>query len=386
MSIKKVKTKGGEAKWEVSLRTNGRGSKRLRRKFEKKSEAEDFVLAHSARKKDLKQSAYGTKDFEETTFRAEAEYWLDHRSKTISPGYLKKAKALIAEFDPVFGHFSPNRLHPGYLAEFQRVELSKGLTFTTVNHKVQIITAILNFAVRSRRIPFNPAAGLQKLKGAKPAMRFWEKWEAEAFLSFADRKYPFGSPKRWVYVAYLTALNTAIRAGELLGLQPRDIVQNGEMLHIQRQFDRVSRSYREPKSKRSRYVPCNPELRTELEAIIKQRNIGSIEPLFCHEPGKPIWHEALRSKYFDRDMKEAGVRPIRWHDMRHTAATLLLAGGFDIKTVQAICGHEQINTTLLYVHLLGDSIKEVARTFSISGTRDKPDGVQKGALRLLHTT
>ena len=103
-------------------------------------------------------------------------------------------------------------------------------------------------------------------------------------------------------------------------------------------------------------------------------------------PGRPILHEAFRSRYFDRDMREAGVRSIRWHDMRHTAATLFLAGGFDIKTVQAICGHEQIGTTLLYVHLLGDSIKEVARTFSISGTRNKPEGVQRGALRLLHTT
>lgn len=118
-------------------------------------------------------------------------------------------------------------------------------------------------------------------------------------------------------------------------------------------------------------------------SIIRQRNIAAVEPIFCHERGQPIWHEALRSKYFDVDMAEAGVRPIRWHDMRHTAATLLLAGGFDIKTVQAVCGHEQINTTLLYVHLLGDSIKEVARTFSISGTRDKPDGVQRGALRLI---
>jgi len=174
--------------------------------------------------------------FEETTFRTEAAYWLGHRAQTVSPGYFKKAKAVVAEFDEAFGHLAPNRLHPGFIAELQKSELGKSLRFTTVNHKIQIITAILNFSVRSRRIPFNPAAGLQKLKGSRAAMRFWEKWEAEAFLSFADKKYPFGSPKRWVYVAYLTSINTAIRAGELLGMQPRDIVQDGEMIHIQRQF------------------------------------------------------------------------------------------------------------------------------------------------------
>jgi len=386
MSIKKVNRKNGEFVWEVRLYTNGRGTKKIRRAFERKSDAEAFMQTHAARKRQLRSGALGTMDFTDTTFRKEAAYWLDHRSKVVSPAYLKKARALVAELDSDMGSLTPNRLHPGYLAEYQKSELSKGLTFTTVNHKVQIITAILNFSVRNRRIPFNPAAGLQKLKGARTVMRFWEKWEAEAFLAFADKKYPFGSSKRWVYVAYLTALNTAIRAGELLGLQPRDIVQNGEMLHIQRQFDRVARTYREPKSKRSRYVPCNAELRTEMEALIRQRNIGVVEPIFCHEPGQPIWHEALRSKYFERDIREAGVRPIRWHDMRHTAGTLLLAAGCDIKTVQAIMGHEQISTTLIYVHLLGDAVKEVARTFSISGTRDKPEGLQKGALRLIHTT
>jgi integrase len=302
-----------------------------------------------------------------STFRAEATHWLAHHAQVFSPGYRKKAAAIVAELDPTLGELPATSLHPGLLADVQRAALSCGLSWRTVNHKLQVVTAVLNFSVRCRRIPFNPAAGFLKLKGPKRAMQFWERHEAEVFLKHTSRKYPPGSDKRWVYVAYLTALNTAVRAGELLGLQPRDLVAGGELLHVQRQFDRVSRTYREPKGKRSRYVPCNQELRRELEAVIKARGIGHTQPIFCHDPLRPLWHEAFRAKYFDRDVVEAGVRVIRWHDLRHTAATLLLAGGCDIKTVQAICGHEQIETTLLYVHVLGDGIKEVARRFGVTG-------------------
>lgn len=301
------------------------------------------------------------------TFRDEAAHWLAHHEHIFSPGYGKKARGIIKEFLPILGEVPALSIHPGLLADLQRVMLARGLAWKTVNHKVQVVTAVLNFSVRCRRIAFNPTAGYIKLKGPKPVMRFWERAEAEAFLKFTGTKYPRGSDRRWVHVAYLTALNTGIRAAELIGLWPEDIVANGELLHIRRQFDRVSRTYREPKSKRARYVPCNAELRSELTALIRDRGLGRRDPIFSHVRGKPIWHEAFRAKYFDRDVKDAGVPVIRWHDLRHTAATLLLAGGCDIKTVQAICGHEQIETTLLYVHVLGDGIKDVARRFGISG-------------------
>ena len=54
-------------------------------------------------------------------------------------------------------------------------------------------------------------------------------------------------------------------------------------------------------------------------------------------------------------------------DMRHTATTLLISTGIDLKTVQEICGHENIMTTMNYTHLLADNIKKVADLFSISG-------------------
>ena len=66
------------------------------------------------------------------------------------------------------------------------------------------------------------------------------------------------------------------------------------------------------------------------------------------------------------DLKKWGGREIRFHDIRHTATTLLIANGVDIKTVKEICGHADIATTMNYVHMISGSINKVAQTFSVA--------------------
>lgn len=242
-------------------------------------------------------------------------------------------------------------------------------TNSTVNRKIEVIIAILNFSVKRKRIPFNPATGLEKLPFDTEEMLFWEKEEAESFLAFASGKYPFGSSKRWCYVVYLTILNTALRAGEVWGLQPQDIFNNGETLFIRRQFNKVSKTFtnlkcKKGKNRKSRHVPCNPDLLEELQSLINNNGEGSQGTIFHGDTGNPIYHSSFR-KRFDRDVKEWGGRKIRLHDLRHTATTLMIRNGEDYDVVQKICGHESIETTMNYVHLLGDSIKRVGRSHSI---------------------
>jgi integrase len=75
-------------------------------------------------------------------------------------------------------------------------------------------------------------------------------------------------------------------------------------------------------------------------------------------------HDAFADR-FDRDVKRWGGRRVRFHDLRHTAATLMLSKGIDVKTVSEILGHEDLATTMIYVHLLGDKIKQVSKSFFI---------------------
>ena len=69
---------------------------------------------------------------------------------------------------------------------------------------------------------------------------------------------------------------------------------------------------------------------------------------------------------FQADVKEAGIRRIRFHDLRHTATTHMIADGIDVKTVKEICGHKILKTTMDYAHLLGGAVKRVSKAFGVS--------------------
>ncbi len=123
---------------------------------------------------------------------------------------------------------------------------------------------------------------------------------------------------------YALALNTALRAGEIWGLQPRDIVDGSELLFIRRQYDRVKKDFGPPKGKKSRHVPCNCELIDELKAFMASRRTRPDQTIFHGEEGRPINHDSFGDRRFDKDVKDWGGRRIRFHDLRHTATTLMI--------------------------------------------------------------
>jgi integrase len=371
MSVRKVRINEAEVRWEVCVYTDGRGSKRVKRRFEKKSDADAFLAEYEQRQRELMKADCGIKDFEDTTFEAESRYWLERQGLRFSPGHLKRASEILKEILPKFGSMAPNQFHPERLSRFQSEQLAQGLRPAMVNRKTDVITAILNFSVRHRRIAYSPATGFRKLPEVREDMKFWERAEAERFLGFAAGKYPVDHPLRWIYVAYVLALNTALRAGEIWGLQPQDICQGEELLHIRRRWDIITKSYRSPKGKKSRYVPCNSVLRGELKRLIEANGTLPEMPIFQTRNGTPVTHDNFDDR-FRRDVGTSGVKLIRFHDMRHTATTLMIAEGLDIKTVQDICGHKDISTTMKYVHLLGDSVRKAASRFVIEPEKTQP--------------
>ena|GEM_PF-698205 len=382
MSVRRILTKEGETKWEVSIFANGRNSKRLRRRFNKRQDAEDFVHGLKARQNEITKSGTGGADFEETTFRKEAEYWVSIQSPKFSPGYRKKVMGVLSELLPKYGSLSPNRFHPGFLTTIQSEQLSKEVKPATVNRKLEVIRAILNFAAKKRRIPSNPTLSYEKLREERGDLQCWERHEAESFLAFADNKYPENDQGRWIYVVYLVSLNTSLRAGEIWGLQPRDLIQDGELLHIQRQYDRVQKGLRQTKGRKMRKVPRNRRLLNELSRLISKHDLRPNEVLLFRERGKPICHEDFVDRFFNRDVKEWGGKRIRFHDLRHSGISLMIAGGLDIRTVQEIGGHTDIKTTMNYAHLLAERIKHAARTFSIEPAEEKV-AERKPVLRLI---
>ena len=222
------------------------------------------------------------------------------------------------------------------------------------------------------RIPFDPSRGFVPLKSSRKSINFWEELEAVQFLESCDHKYGRGTNKRWTYLLYLVALNTGLRAAEILGLRARSLMGGGSLLKIEGQFDRVAKIFRCCKNGKERIVPCNSVLRDEILAWIAQQNLKSDDYLFAVQGTQPVDYNNLRARYFQKDMRESGVRKIRFHDMRHTAATLMISKGLDLPTVKEILGHSSIATTQIYVHALGGSIKRAALIFSIVPAQTPP--------------
>jgi integrase len=366
MAIKKVKIGNGETKWEVRIRSKGLDTKRLRRRFDRKSDAEEFVMNLQLKIQEEAKLPEVENKLKSRTFREEAEFWFEDGKMRFSESHQKRVTGILNELLPKYGDLTIDSFTPELLSKIQREEKAKGLSDSTVNRKTEVIQAILVFSNKQQRIPLNPSSGFRKLRKSTEEMAFWHKAEAHSFLSKMNELYPKDSEKRWVFAVYLLALNTALRAGEIWGLKVSDISPDGRSLWIKRQFNRVTNTFTTTKGKRARHVPCSQDLLFEIRRIIERSDLNPDDTIFRSKKGQPVSHDMFSVKQFQMDVARWGGRQIRFHDLRHTATTLMIAHGVDLNTVRAICGHISIVTTMEYAHLIAGSVATVGDTFSLN--------------------
>jgi integrase len=383
---KKINLPDGTSVWEIRTREGGRGSGALKRRFPSAKEAYDFQTEFLKERQKRLQGYVEVGSFHGTSFRQEADNWLKQLKLRCSPGHYRRSKDTIEDFNKTYGNYEPNKITLDLLCYLQgklkeRPGRKAGTVWAnaSVNRYTEAICAVLNFSAEQRRIPHSPITGFKKLPKNSPEMLFWSEEEACSFLAWASHKYCDWSNKsrfksRKNYIAYFTAINTGARAGEIWGLRPSDLFFNadelGSTIFIRRQFNLLKKDYGPLKgelltdSDKSRHVPCPPELREELKTLIRHNDTRRDEPLFQSTFGTPINHDSFADR-FERDVRQWIGRRIRFHDLRHTAATLMLSKGVDVKTVSDILGHEDLQTTMIYAHLLGNRIKQVSITFSV---------------------
>ncbi len=389
---KKRTLKDGRIVWEVVGREGGRESRSVKRRFDSSKAASEYLQEFRNQKKMIRNGALSG-SFHKTTFREESQNWLDNLKLRCTPGHFRRCVDVIKDFNSRYGGLEPNKITPDFMTFIQRDLKDRAgrkaeTTYSnaSINRYTEAVCAVIRFAFAQRRIPYNSVAGFRKLPRNSPEMLFWEEIEARAFLAWADGKYKdldstVVRTARKNYVVYLLALNTGMRAGEIWGLKPRDLsfstTGEGDTIFVRRQYHGMEKKFAPLKGSirtgkdKSRHVPCSPMLRQELEALIEFNKTEIDQTVFHSVAGEPVQHDSFVGK-FHRDIGHWKGRRIRFHDLRHTAATLMLSKGVDIKTVSEIMGHENISTTMLYVHLLGNQIKKVSKTFSIVPTESHP--------------
>ena len=143
----------------------------------------------------------------------------------------------------------------------------------------------------------------------------------------------------------LFALHTGVRMGEQRAVRWSDIDFERRIITICRSAPKWLSIEKNPKSNRHRRVDLTPELAEALETIRHPREI-----VFCNPDGSKIqpgqFHEVLWAA-----QKKAGLRRIKWHELRHSYASILTTGGAPLRVVQSLLGHSSMKMTERYAHL-----------------------------------
>jgi integrase len=189
-------------------------------------------------------------------------------------------------------------------------------------------------------------------------MHVWDEEQVRIFLAEARRSSAY-------YALYVAALITGMRQGELMGLRWKDVDLVIGTASIQQTLYRLGKTVvtKEPKSARSRRTVALPSVlvNTLREVQAKQdayrRDFGQAYEdyglVFCQPNGRPLHAHNVTQRDFKRVAKTAGVPRIRFHDLRHCHATLLLQQGVHPKVVQERLGHSTISMTLdTYSHVI----------------------------------
>jgi integrase len=175
-------------------------------------------------------------------------------------------------------------------------------------------------------------------------------------------------------VLILAAAMTGLRQSELLGLRWRDVDWTAQRIRVRNTFVRGEHSA-EGKSDLStrRSVPMATRLAAELDRWSKRTVFNTDEDLVFAHPhtGNPIDRTKV-TKRFQEACRSAGVRVIKFHDLRHTLATRLAAHGEALRTIQEYLGHADAKTTQIYAHY-APSAHEVERVDAAFVSRDEPE-------------
>lgn len=372
MGIKKVRLGDGSIKWEATFYTNGRYGKKIRKRFDKKVDAETYVKDCETQKEERGESE--AKILDEVYLESEIEYWLKVKGPTFTEGTFRSVNPALNAIRKYCGNVLLSKVTMSYIHNLRATLRGKGLSVATQNRYIETLMRIINFSFHEGRIAKNPIVGYRSLREPKQEMNFWSEDDVERFLHFADRKYPRKSSKRWIFVAYLFALETGVRARELWGVQFKDLDLDRFTVRIARQTLRKD-EFAQTKGKNERVVPVSRTLKGEILELLGGRNQAN-ETIFLSQTSGAVDHQNFVNRVFSKDMSEAKVKRIRFHDLRHTAITLLVKQNISPWIVQRIAGHADLKTTMRYVHIVGKDVELIGGARSSLGDLPLPAQTQ----------
>ncbi|MBR6596023.1 MAG: tyrosine recombinase XerC [Oscillospiraceae bacterium] len=227
-----------------------------------------------------------------------------------------------------------------------------GISASARARKLSAIKSFYKYlTVRTKQLQENPVADLEYPKLRKSLPKYLTMEESAALLRSVS-----GQNQVRDYAILMLFLNCGIRRSELVGLNITDVYE-----------DRIRVV---GKGNKERFVYFGTPCRKAIDAYMverKEKFLTDNRALFGSRNGNRISVTAVH-RLVEKALKQAGLDSTQFsaHKLRHTAATMMLSGGVDVKTVQEVLGHENLNTTQIYTHIENTELKIAAQANPLS--------------------
>lgn len=282
--------------------------------------------------------------------------WLNARTD-LRPNTVRGYEAMLrVRIIPVIGHLKLARLRADDLDALYAQLLADGLSVKSVRLAHAILHRALHQALKWGLVAANVADIAEPPSAPRREFHTLTAEEAARLLAEArgDR----------YHALYTLAITTGLRQGELLGLRWSDLDLDGAVLSVAQQVYRLGGKwqYSAPKTKAGRRTVALPASAVEAlrqhrlrqaEERLRVKNWQDLDLVFANEEGRPLERGNLVRRSFEPLLEAAGLPRIRFHDLRHACASLMLAGGVHPKVVQERLGHSSIAVTMdVYSHVM----------------------------------
>jgi integrase len=362
MKLKGSIKQEANGRWRVTIDIPGKNGARKQKKqrFDTKEEALDFQLEMNYA---LMKGTY--KEPAKIVYKDYLQDWFSTKKKSIGTQTAKVYKDhLEGKIVPFLGNLPLSELTVLNIQAFINSLSEQGLSSSTVKKTFEIIRNSLEYAVDFEILEKNPAKKVKLPKANKKEMTVWNEEEVNRFFKVAKE-----DP---LFIVFHLALTTGLRQGEVLGLRWKDVDLEKGMLNVRQTLSHDGKTFINGAKTKSSLRTVNLSqmtakiLKSRKIMIAKEKlSIGAayqdFDLIACTQHGTPLNPANVR-RTFNRIIKVADVPKIRFHDLRHTHATLLLSKGVNVKVISERLGHSNIKVTLdTYSHVLPTMQEEVAR-------------------------
>jgi len=334
-TIYQRKTKKGKIRWYLDYRDND--NKRIQTLAPlavTKEEARAALREAVARAFDRK---YNTKrEKGNVTFQEFAELYIDNYAKVNKRSWKSDRSRIQAHMVPLFGDLPLKEITPLLIEKYRAERLKKtrktanGTTHiekSTANREITIMKKMFNIAVDWGYADTNPA---QKIKFFSEKDR-----QKERILKDQEELNLLRACPKYIRPIIEAALNTGMRRGEIFNLKWEQV-----------NLEEMTITVQNTKSGKNRTIPINNRLH---QILMEQKKLkGQASSVFPNpDTGRPF---VDIKKSFKRACEDAGIKDLRFHDLRHTFASRLVKAGVDLITVRDLLGHFSVQLTQRYTH------------------------------------